>query len=181
MPKSCRMAYVKTQIRSRAVVLERNAVISFWATNSERAFMAFLLFPLWLTVRSSFYLMVWYTEAWMWNQENTVTPYFSVVFGFWCFLLLSISFFQCCVWATRFYFSLWMCYRFQFLKCFPITKGGQVVGEEWTGGLRLVYAHSGRWNDWLSGTCCRAQRTLPNILRWSLWEKNLKKNGCVYV
>ena len=28
----------------------------------------------------------------------------------------------------------------------------------------LAYAHYGVWNDWPTGTCCIAQRTLPNIL-----------------
>ena len=31
------------------------------------------------------------------------------------------------------------------------------------------------------GTCCIAQRTLPNILWWSMWKKNLKENGCMYL
>ena len=29
--------------------------------------------------------------------------------------------------------------------------------------------------------CCIAQGTQPNILWWSIWEKNRKKNGCVYM
>jgi len=48
-------------------------------------------------------------------------------------------------------------------------------------GLGLAYAHWGLWNNWPMGTCCRAQRTLPNILWSSVWEKNVKENGCVYM
>ena len=36
--------------------------------------------------------------------------------------------------------------------------------------------------NWLMGTSWIAQGTLPNILRWPKWEKNLKKNEgvCMY-
>ena len=49
----------------------------------------------------------------------------------------------------------------------------------WTGGLGLAYAHSDIWNNWPTEICYIAQGTLPNILWWSMWEKNLKENGCV--
>ena len=69
--------------------------------------------------------------------------------------------------------------------CFkPMVTKGDRLGEgeeEWTGGLGLAYAHHGIWNDWPTGTCCIAQGILPNVLSWSMWEKNLKKNGCVYM
>ena len=58
---------------------------------------------------------------------------------------------------------------------------GAVVWEGWTRGLGLAYARRGIWNDWPSGTCCIAQRTLSNILWSSMWAKNLKENGCVYM
>ena len=45
----------------------------------------------------------------------------------------------------------------------------------------LAYGHCGIWNDWLMGTCCTTQGTLPSILWWSIWRKNLKKNGRVYL
>ena len=61
-----------------------------------------------------------------------------------------------------------------------VTKGDR-WGGGWTGGLGLAYAHCGIWNDWLMGTCCIVQGTLPNVLWWSMWGKNLKKNGCMYV
>ena len=37
-------------------------------------------------------------------------------------------------------------------------------GEGWTGGLELVYAQLGIWNNWPVGTCYIVHRTLPNIL-----------------
>ena len=46
--------------------------------------------------------------------------------------------------------------------------------------LGLAYAHSGIWNKPM-GTCCMARGPRPNTLRESMWEKNLKKNGCVYM
>ena len=55
----------------------------------------------------------------------------------------------------------------------PKGTGG---GERWTRGLGLAYAHIGLWNDWPTGTCCKAQSTLANILWQSMWEKNLKEN-----
>ena len=61
-----------------------------------------------------------------------------------------------------------------------ITKGDRWVrGKGCTG--HLTYAHWGIWNDWLMGTCRIEQRSLPSILWWSMWEKNLKENGCVYM
>ena len=41
---------------------------------------------------------------------------------------------------------------------------GTVGKEGWTGGLGLAYAHCSIWNDWPTGTCYIAQRTLPNVL-----------------
>ena len=59
---------------------------------------------------------------------------------------------------------------------------GQVGdGEKWTWGLGLAFAHWGIWNDWPTGTCCVAQRTLPSNLWWSTWEKTLRENGYVYM
>ena len=62
-----------------------------------------------------------------------------------------------------------------------LPKGTGGGGLGWTGSLGLAYAHWGIWNDWPVGTCCIAQGTLPNILWLSIWDKNLKKNGCVYL
>ena len=50
------------------------------------------------------------------------------------------------------------------LENLRLSKGTGVGGEGWIGGLGLTYAHRGIWNDWPAGTCCIAQRTLPNIL-----------------
>ena len=61
-----------------------------------------------------------------------------------------------------------------------VTKG-QLGWGEWTGGLELAYAHCGIWNDWPAETCYISQGTLPSILWWSMWKKNLKKNGCMYM
>ena len=55
------------------------------------------------------------------------------------------------------------------------------AGQGWAGGLGLADVHWGTWNDWPMGTWCRAQGTPPNIQWRSLGEKNLKKNGCVYM
>ena len=66
------------------------------------------------------------------------------------------------------------------LKKLMVTQGDR-WGEGWTGGVGLAYAHWGLWNGWPMGTCCLAQRTLPNILGSSTWEKNMKENGCVYM
>ena len=38
------------------------------------------------------------------------------------------------------------------------------MGEGWTGGSGLAYAHYCIWNRWSTGTCYIAQKTLPNIL-----------------
>ena len=57
-----------------------------------------------------------------------------------------------------------------------VNKGDR-LGEGWIGVLRLTHAHCGIWSDCPTGTCCTAQRNLPNIL----WEKNLKENGYVYM
>ena len=38
---------------------------------------------------------------------------------------------------------------------------GKLEGEGWTGGVGSAYAHRGLWNDWPTGTCCVAERTLP--------------------
>lgn len=49
-------------------------------------------------------------------------------------------------------------------------------GEGWSGGLHPgVHGITGQW-----GPCCLAQGTLPSILWWSMWEKNLQENRCVY-
>ena len=48
----------------------------------------------------------------------------------------------------------------------------------WTGGFGLTHAHCSIGNVWPTGTYCIAKGTLPNILWWSMWEKNMKKNGC---
>ena len=45
----------------------------------------------------------------------------------------------------------------------------------------LAYAYYVIWNDGSAGNFWIAQGGLPNILWWSLREKNLKKNGCVYM
>ena len=58
-------------------------------------------------------------------------------------------------------------------------KMGVSGGMDW--GLGLAYAHCGKRNDWPTGTCSTEQGTLLNILWWSIWEKNLKKNGCAYM
>ena len=57
--------------------------------------------------------------------------------------------------------------------------GGLVVGR--TGGLELACVHCGICNDWPTGTCRTAQRTLPNILWSSIREKNQKRKGCMYM
>ena len=31
-------------------------------------------------------------------------------------------------------------------------------------GLGLAHVHRGLWNDWPTGSCCIAQRTLPSVL-----------------
>ena len=54
-------------------------------------------------------------------------------------------------------------------------------GGWWAGDLGLVYAYCGILNDWTMGTCYIAQRTLPNILCWTTWEKSMKENGCVFM
>ena len=41
-------------------------------------------------------------------------------------------------------------------------QGGDVEGQ--TGGLGWAYAHWGPWNDWPTGTCCKAQGSLLSIL-----------------
>ena len=45
-----------------------------------------------------------------------------------------------------------------------------VIKEDGGGGRD---AHWGIWNDWPMGICRIAQGTLPNILWWAIWEKNL--------
>ena len=58
----------------------------------------------------------------------------------------------------------------QVLKNLQLPKGMGVGwgwgggGEGWAGCLGLARAHGGIWNDWPMGTCCTAQRILPNIL-----------------
>ena len=52
-------------------------------------------------------------------------------------------------------------------------------GEGLIGGLGMVYAHYCLWNEWSTGSCCIAQGNRLNILWKPIWEKNLKKNGCV--
>ena len=70
----------------------------------------------------------------------------------------------------------------QTLKNLWLPKGaGSGWGRGWTGDLGLAYAHGGTWNDWPMGTCCIAQRTLPNVLWSSMWVKKLKKKGFVSV
>ena len=54
------------------------------------------------------------------------------------------------------------------------------MGSGWTGDLGLAHARRGLWKEWPAGTCGVVQRTLPSILRSSMWEKNLKENECVY-
>ena len=46
---------------------------------------------------------------------------------------------------------------------FMVTKGVSWV-EGCAGGSGMASAHCGTWDDWPVGTCCPAQRTLPNIL-----------------
>ena len=37
-------------------------------------------------------------------------------------------------------------------------------------------------SNWQQGhTCCIAKGILPNVLWWFMWEKNLRKNGYVYM
>ena len=50
------------------------------------------------------------------------------------------------------------------LKYNKEPKGTGGGGEGWTGVWGLAYAHSGTWNGWPTGTCCRDQETLLNIL-----------------
>ena len=57
----------------------------------------------------------------------------------------------------------------------------QVWGKGQTRGLGLAYAYWGIRNDWPTGICCITQGTLLDILWWSMWEKNPKENGCVYM
>ena len=52
-------------------------------------------------------------------------------------------------------------------------------GMDW--GLGMAYALYCTWTEWSTRNCCMAQGTLPNIMWWSIWEKILKKNGCVYL
>ena len=52
--------------------------------------------------------------------------------------------------------------------------------EGWTGGLGLAYEHWSIWNDWPTGTCCIAQRTLPNSVIIYV-EKKSARDGCVYM
>ena len=61
-----------------------------------------------------------------------------------------------------------------------VTKGAGTQGRrDW--GLGGAHAGWGVWNDEPKGICYRAQGILPHILWWSLWGKNLKENGCVYM
>ena len=60
-----------------------------------------------------------------------------------------------------------------------VTKGDRLGGYAWGSGL--PYAYWGICNDWPAGTCYMAQRTLCNILWYSIWEDNLKEYGCVYM
>ena len=61
-----------------------------------------------------------------------------------------------------------------------VTKGDRWgMGEGWTGGLGLAYAPWGIWNDCPNRACCKAQRTLPSILWWSMWGKNLRIDMCM--
>ena len=51
------------------------------------------------------------------------------------------------------------------LEQLMVTKGDRLRGwEKWTGGLGLACAHGSIQNDWPTGICCIAQRTLPSIL-----------------
>ena len=54
-------------------------------------------------------------------------------------------------------------------------------GEGWIGDLGIGIRTLWYMDDWVNGICCMAQRTLSNILWLSIWEKNLKENGCVYM
>ena len=71
--------------------------------------------------------------------------------------------------------------RFTHFVKLMVSKADRCWGGRWTGGL--AYAHWGIWNYWPTWTCCIAKRTLPSILwSWSsMWEKNLKENGYVYM
>ena len=37
------------------------------------------------------------------------------------------------------------------------------------------------WTDWPMGTCYIAREALPSMLWSSMWEKNLRENGCVHM
>ena len=50
----------------------------------------------------------------------------------------------------------------QTLKTHCYQRG--YIGEEWTGGLGLAYAHYGIWDGWPTENCYVAQGTLSNIL-----------------
>ena len=49
-------------------------------------------------------------------------------------------------------------------------------GMDWGFGIGIDTL----WHTWLMETCSIAQGVLSNSL-WSMWEKNLKKNGYVYI
>ena len=54
-------------------------------------------------------------------------------------------------------------------ECFPLENLQLPSGIWWvceglTESLGLAYEHCGKWNDWLMGTFCIVQTTLPNIL-----------------
>ena len=61
---------------------------------------------------------------------------------------------------------------------FMVTKGDRFRGgRDWRFGTGICTL---RYMEWLANrTCCIAQRPLPNILWYSIWEKNLRENGCV--
>ena len=87
----------------------------------------------------------------------------------WIFLLYHPGYF------SRSFSSTWFG---RSLKCGPSWFSMFVL---WTGGLGLAHAHWRIWNYLSMGNCCIAQRTLPNILWYSTWEKNLKENGCLFM
>ena len=64
----------------------------------------------------------------------------------------------------------------QTLKINTVTEGDRCCGAGWTEGLGLTDAHCDIRNHWPLGTCCIVQGNSRSILRWSIWEKDLKKN-----
>ena len=64
-------------------------------------------------------------------------------------------------------------------KTYGYQKGHVVGGMDLGFGIGI---RTLRYMEWLAnGTCHIAQRTLLNTLWWSMWEKNMKENGCVYM